>query len=128
MPHVCVDFDVSRKSPAASRIMFEKLITCSEAVPAQQGRNHFCVKIVGYEKQSNENITARGCTSVRNTIIPDRYDSKNIQFGKYKIRGSLWFCDSIGCNGQTGWHPDNRFTTMAAVLFSCLLAGLIAVL
>lgn len=94
--------DLSVRSSAVNRIMFEKLITCSET-DSEPGsirklESVFCIKIVGYVKESRSNITARGCAF--SSWIPDREhsDSRHIKFGKWSIRGTIHFCDSVGCN------------------------------
>lgn len=109
--------DVSSRSPAANKIMFEKLISCNEIAVSRDGdkrKSGYCVKVVGYEMETNSNVTARGCYD--GTFIADRarYDSRAIKFGKWKIRGTIHFCDSIGCN--SGSSLFSRMTELAVAV------------
>ena len=63
-------------------------------------KTQFCVKIVGIEKTSGSNITARGCYRPLNGHDVDRdlLISSQIKFGPYEIKGAAYFCYSNGCN------------------------------
>lgn len=92
--------DISNQSSASNRIMFEKLINCNEALNRKSinRRASYCVKIVGYETTANSEIIARTCSDHR--LIPGRkvYHSKSIRIGNWTVRGTMHFCEEMGCN------------------------------
>ena len=87
-------------------MMYERLIPCNvdyniRANDPNLNISFHCIKVVGYDKETGSNVTARGCLSSPDGFVPnsDHVDSGDITFGRdLKIRGTAYFCNTDACN------------------------------
>jgi hypothetical protein len=94
------------KEQSFNYLLYERLVSCNgdsggSIKPGVKIHLSFhCIKIVGIDKESGSNITARGCFRSSDGYIPDRdhIDSGDITFGTYHIQGTAYFCMTDACN------------------------------